>query len=401
MAQDARQGARQNASRWRLTDLQKITILLLVVVSCFLAAMSLGMQEIIVFLIAVLLLVTAGLTVFLLGLRHNTAPVRGSAQVIDASPPPPADNIIGKCELTLLVQLPDRPAVTMKVREPTVSVIKWPVPGMKLPIEVPPESPRKVRILWERVPSIRLGEGAAISPPAPYPDYTDVLLTQDPYEDYLIEDTPRRNTRRTSEPEIINGAIVGETDVEETDAEETDADGRKDAGKSDAATGEERTNRLPIRAKSYNWPWQGVPQPRDPANGGEVAERPGADPGLDVVTYVSDLAASLRFYADDLGLRVIESGTEAAVLSHGAVRIVLRHQADMAPIDRRLMHIHIRVPDINEAFNRLKEKGIPYARQPTMTSRTDAHEVWTAVFHDPDGHGVGLIEWRDRVGPPT
>jgi len=398
----------QDASRWRLTDLQKIAILILVVVACFLTAMSLGMREIIVFLIAVLLLVTAGLTVFLLGLRHNTAPVRGTAQVIEASPVP-ANQIVGKCELTLLVQLPDRPAVTMKIREPTAPVIKWPVPGMRLPVEVPPESPRKVRILWDRVPDIQSRTETAISPSTTYAGYTDVLLSQDSqYDDYLIEDAPRTNTR--SEPEILNGTFVERRDVEDVEdrnVDERDVDDRnvdeRNAEEADDAPGEEGgRDRLPIRAGSYNWPWHGIPQPRGAANGREVVERPqDADPGVDVVTYVSDLAASLRFYADLLGLQVIESGTEAAVLRHGDVRIVLRHQADMAPIDRRLMHIHIRVPDIHEAFKRLEEKGVPYARRPTMTSRTDSHEVWTAVFHDPDGHGVGLIEWRDRVGPPN
>src|SRR4029079_5448485 len=89
----------------------------------------------------------------LLGLWHGgTATLLGTAHVITASRPP-VGNIVGRCDMTLLVDLPGMNPVTVNHRDPATPVHRWPRTGMMLPIESAPRNPRNLRIRWNSVPS--------------------------------------------------------------------------------------------------------------------------------------------------------------------------------------------------------------------------------------------------------
>ena len=137
--------------RWQLTDLQRFLVILTVVLALFIAAMALGSASVVLLLVAAFLLVLSGLAVFLLGLRHNPrTAIQGTGYVITVARPP-VDNIQGRCDMRMRVNLPGRPSVDLKVRAPAVPVTRWPVVGQTLPIEAPQNNPRQVRVRWDLV----------------------------------------------------------------------------------------------------------------------------------------------------------------------------------------------------------------------------------------------------------
>jgi resuscitation-promoting factor RpfA len=137
--------------RWRLTDPQRLVIVLAATFAAFLGCMAAGMGSPSLLLIALLLVVGAGVGVFLLGLRRTGQLLeRRMAQVVRASPMP-AGVITARCAMELLVRKPGQPSVGVRVRESRVPVSKWPLPGMILPVDVVARNPKQLRIRWELV----------------------------------------------------------------------------------------------------------------------------------------------------------------------------------------------------------------------------------------------------------
>jgi len=143
------------------------------------------------------------------------------------------------------------------------------------------------------------------------------------------------------------------------------------------------------------------------ANGQSVTDRDndGADNGLamGMMLVVSDLSRSLRFYRDLVGFSLIDNGTNVAVLGYGGGRVLLRQLADMSPVDRRVTHLHISVPDVDASYKDLKDRGIEFVHRPRVTSRGEKLDLWSATFRDPDGHDIAVTQWRTRedVPPPS
>ena len=110
---------------------------------------------------------------------------------------------------------------------------------------------------------------------------------------------------------------------------------------------------------------------------------------MGVMLVVSDLTRSVEFYRDLVGFELVESSSTTAVLTYGGGTVLLRQLADMSPVDRRVAHLHIQVPDVEAAYEDLRAKGVPFAHRPRIINRADRRDLWAATFRDPDGHDVG------------
>jgi catechol 2,3-dioxygenase-like lactoylglutathione lyase family enzyme len=122
---------------------------------------------------------------------------------------------------------------------------------------------------------------------------------------------------------------------------------------------------------------------------------------MGIMLIVSNLNRSLDFYRDLVGATVVDHSPGAAVLAYGSGRILLRQVTDMSPVDRRVVHLHIQVPDVKSAYDSLVSRGVEFVHRPRVTSRGDRVELWAATFRDPDGHSIALTQWRDRDEVPA
>ncbi|UWP81664.1 VOC family protein [Dactylosporangium fulvum] len=118
--------------------------------------------------------------------------------------------------------------------------------------------------------------------------------------------------------------------------------------------------------------------------------------GVSVTLIVSDLQRSRRFYRDTLGLTELDSGATSVVLATGDARVVLRRVADMPPVDRRVVHLNLEVPDVYEAYERLREQGVDFVHRPRVVPQGEQLELCSATFRDPDGHAIALTRWELR-----
>ncbi|MFY1672671.1 VOC family protein [Plantactinospora sp. WMMB334] len=124
----------------------------------------------------------------------------------------------------------------------------------------------------------------------------------------------------------------------------------------------------------------------------------GSEPiaGVGITLLVTDLERSVAFYRDLLGFFEIDGGESNAILASGATRLVLRAIRDVAPINRRLVHLNLEVNDVTAVYEELVAKGVKFTYAPRAVNRGARLELWAASFRDPDGHGIALTQWRGR-----
>jgi len=379
----------RDSSRWHLTDFQRLMVVLAILSAMFLSAMSWGKEDAALLLVALVLVVAAGLGVFMLGLRYNgRVGMHGNAYVIVAQEPP-AGKIVGRCDMRVLVELPGRPSTMMKFRAHSVPVVKWPRPGMVLPVEIAPRNARQLRVRWELVEphhsraSSQAEEAAAFAVPF-FTDYAEGALGPD------FRPSSTSPTRATSLMNDATPPVVAHTlDEGFPPAPGLEADPESAA----------RATEANARTTEFDLPSRSIPQPRP-------AERPvmrGSDDeaqAMGIMLVVSDLNRSLHFYRDALDFAVVDRASGSAVLSYVGGRVLLRQVVDMSPADRKVVRLYLPVPDVEAAHQDLRSKGVEFDHRPRRMSHGDRLELWTATFCDPDGNAISLTQWRDREETP-
>ena len=106
-----------------------------------------------------------------------------------------------------------------------------------------------------------------------------------------------------------------------------------------------------------------------------------------VMLGVRDMARSLDFYRDALGLPVQFSSGEFSFLTAGAVGLVLRHASDLpAPADDRQSEIVFQVEDVDAAHRDLRSRGVAFRVEPRVVNA----DQFAADFRDPDGHVLSI-----------
>lgn len=116
-----------------------------------------------------------------------------------------------------------------------------------------------------------------------------------------------------------------------------------------------------------------------------------------VTLSVADLARSLAYYQQNIGLRLIERVDDQATLGVGATSLLRLIEAPGARIVRRatgLYHFALRVPtrrDLARVIRHLVESETPVAG-------ASDHLVSEALYlSDVDGHGIEIYRDRDRT----
>ncbi len=427
-------GPVRQANQRRLTTSQRIGVGTAGIADFFLIAMSIGLGSISLFLLALVLLGGVGAAVFLVRQRADaprTIVVQG--HVLTASAPP-VGAIVGRCDLQLLITMPNGSPRSMKIRDTAAPVVKWPQVGTMLPVEIATKSRRqRIRVLWDGA------EAAPLTAGHNYPDDADLGLdvfdSPVPPPDTFAE--PLASTRVDDSSggfptDDIPGGPVGHADRPVTVdfiAPRSALDAELDLPPDLAAelSGEPATQLHRGARQTHDWSTPGGTVEPDPAGDGTgqvprswpagpptVAVRdPTTNPipaprsstsdettagpsGIGAMLVVADLDRSVRFYRELPDFAVIDEASASAVLVHGGGRVLLRQMADMSPVDRRVVHLHLPVADLDVAYHDLRTRGIDFVHRPRMVNRGDRLELWAATFRDPDGHAIALTQWRPR-----
>jgi catechol 2,3-dioxygenase-like lactoylglutathione lyase family enzyme len=113
---------------------------------------------------------------------------------------------------------------------------------------------------------------------------------------------------------------------------------------------------------------------------------------------VSDVDRAVAFYKDVLGMTFLFQvpGQPMAFFDCDGVRLYLGRPE--SPEFRSNPVLYFDVPDIDEAFVALGDRGVEFRDEPHVVHRTDATELWMAAFTDPDGNNLVLMSERQSDG---
>jgi resuscitation-promoting factor RpfA len=150
-------------------------------------------------------------------------------------------------------------------------------------------------------------------------------------------------------------------------------------------------------------PWTGLGEAAyepDDRTGEVITGYPSARPGaagaihgVGLTVLVTNLDRSVKFYRDTLGFFEIDKGEGNAVLASGDTRLVLRTVTDLTAAGR-LIYLNLEVGDVEAVYRELMAKGVAFEHEPMVVNHGERLELWSATFHDPDGHNIAITQWR-------
>jgi catechol 2,3-dioxygenase-like lactoylglutathione lyase family enzyme len=383
-------------------------------------------------IVAIALLTTASMR------GADKAFVSGTVHVVLVSEPPQSAEY-GRCEMQVLVDAPGHPGQTVVIRDPRVPVSKWPDVGETLPALVSVSDARRVKIQWDRVGThgqlyedingfdhyyneqtdqpveSEFLSGAGDDPAGDdtyvgYHDDEPIDLDQVPVSSPDPTDPlPRRpSPHRRQEPAgvaVLEGELLvaevpaprAPTDTEQDDpalAVDVNMIDFSDLPEPDLPISDTATGPADPRASTP------VAAPLDNLIATSPEARPavaGSIHGVGITMLVTDLPRSLTFYRDMLGFYEIDGGPGNVVLASGDTKVVLRSAQDVAPVNRRLVHLNLEVSDVDAVYSELKVRGARFTYAPRVVNRGERLELWAAAFRDPDGHGIAITQWKART----
>ncbi len=112
---------------------------------------------------------------------------------------------------------------------------------------------------------------------------------------------------------------------------------------------------------------------------------------------VSDIARSVEFYRDALGLELLFEVPDQrmAFLDCGGVRLYLGQTENEDFRSRPI--IYFTVPSVRDAFVQLGLRGVEFASEPRIVHRASDHDLWMAFTRDPDGNPIGIMSEEQRL----
>ena len=103
---------------------------------------------------------------------------------------------------------------------------------------------------------------------------------------------------------------------------------------------------------------------------------------------VADLAKSLPFYRDRLGLKLSMQFESFAFFDTGGATLVLN--TGLAKATGRgagATEVVFNVEHVRQAYDALREQGVDFINEPRLASPPN----WVANFQDPDGHLISIF----------
>ena len=102
---------------------------------------------------------------------------------------------------------------------------------------------------------------------------------------------------------------------------------------------------------------------------------------------VSDIEKSVAFYRDALGVRFLFQLPNLAFFDCGGIRLMLTLPEGAAGNSV----IYYKVDNIQQAFDTLSSRGVPFEGKPHLIAKMPDHDLWMAFFRDPDRNLLAMM----------
>jgi methylmalonyl-CoA/ethylmalonyl-CoA epimerase len=104
---------------------------------------------------------------------------------------------------------------------------------------------------------------------------------------------------------------------------------------------------------------------------------------------VTEVDRAIAFYRDVLGMNLLFQVPNMGFFACDGVRLMISGAEKSG--DRYSSVIYFKVPDIQQAFRTLADRGAPFEGEPHLVARMPDHELWMAFFRDPDRNLLALM----------
>lgn len=103
---------------------------------------------------------------------------------------------------------------------------------------------------------------------------------------------------------------------------------------------------------------------------------------------VRNIDQSIEWYKNKLGLKHLYTYGKLSFFDCGGTRLFLEENAEVSAESV----LYLRVPDINAAYDELRERGIAFTSAPHLIHRhDDGMEEWMAFFDDLEGRTLAIM----------
>lgn len=111
-----------------------------------------------------------------------------------------------------------------------------------------------------------------------------------------------------------------------------------------------------------------------------------------VILYVKEPKESLKFYRDQLGMKVKVDDDGWIELETGETTLALhKTETPSSEKNRGQAIVVFNVDDVAVAYSELKSRGIRFQKEPAVVCETPDHFGKSADFTDPDGNPLSIF----------
>jgi methylmalonyl-CoA/ethylmalonyl-CoA epimerase len=113
-----------------------------------------------------------------------------------------------------------------------------------------------------------------------------------------------------------------------------------------------------------------------------------------IAILVKDVERATDFYRDKLGIKYLFAAGNIAFFDCGGIRLML-DKPEKPEMGTSI--IYFKVPDINQAHQQMKSRGVEFVDQPHLIAKLPDHDLWMTFFHDSEGNVLSMMS---EVRPP-
>ena len=107
-----------------------------------------------------------------------------------------------------------------------------------------------------------------------------------------------------------------------------------------------------------------------------------------IAILVKDVERATDFYRDKLGIKYLFAAGNIAFFDCGGIRLML-DKPEKPEMGTSI--IYFKVPDINQAHQQMKSRGVEFVDQPHLIAKLPDHDLWMTFFRDSEGNLMGMM----------